>query len=190
MRPIMLVVALHLPVEPLPAQSARPDSGAEVRVTLGPTLEPHRLQGRLLSIDGDSLRIRDSRTDRVVSLAHSQVVQLQVPAGRHNNLVRGSLIGTAAGLGAGLAFSLLKSAASEYCPAPQGWQCTSSVEPSSTSDIWQATAIGGAIGLGIGALWGALTLHDSWETIALAPPVTAIVRPASRGVAVGLGIRF
>lgn len=190
MRPIMLVVALAPPVAPLPAQSAIPDSGTEVRVTLGPAFEPHRLRGRLLSLDGDSLRVLDSRSGRVIALAHSQVAQLQVPAGRRTKLAGAALIGTAAGLGAGLAYSLLKSAAAEFCPAPQGWQCTSSVEPSSTSDLLRATALGGAVGLGIGVLGGALTHHDAWNTIALPPTVTAIIRPAGRGVAAGLSFRF
>jgi hypothetical protein len=190
MRLTTLILALTVPLASLRAQEAAPDSGAEVRITLSPHLEPHRMQGQLVSVDADSLRLLDASSDRVVALLRSQVSLVQVRDGRRNNLVRDATIGTAAGLGAGLAYPLLKSAASEFCPAPQGWQCSSSVEPSPTSEVLLSTAIGGAFGMGIGALVGALTHQDAWMPVSFSQAVALMVRPDARGMGAGLTLRF
>ncbi len=190
MRPITLILAFTVPLASLRAQEAAPDPGTEVRITLSPHLEPHRMQGQLMSMDADSLRLLDASSGSVVALSRSQVSLLQVREGQRNNLVRAAAIGTAAGLGAGLAYSLLKSAASEFCPAPQGWQCTSSVEPSSTSDVLLSTAIGGAVGMEIGALVGALTHQDAWKPVSFARTVAIVLRPDTRGMGAGLILGF
>jgi hypothetical protein len=190
MRPTSLILALTLPVGALRAQSAAPDSGAEVRVTLAPHLEPHRMQGRLLSMDADSVRLFDAAGGRAVSLSHSRVALVQVRDGRRSNVVRNAAIGTAVGIGAGLAYSLLKSATSSICPAPDGWDCTSNVQPSSSSDVVKAAAIGGAVGLLTGALVGLATHHDAWKTIHAPRSVSLALRPGRRGMGAGLSFRF
>jgi hypothetical protein len=191
MRPTSLILALTLPLARLQAQSAPPDSGAEVRITLAPHLEPHRLQGRLLSIDADSVRLLDEVRGRAVSLSRSQVALVQVRDGRRSNVARNAAIGTAVGIGAGLGYSLLKSAVSGICPAPEGWDCTSNVQPSSASDAVKTAAIGGAVGLVTGALIGLATHNDAWKTVSPSRATTLLLRPGARGAgAVGLSIKF
>jgi hypothetical protein len=191
MRSISLILALILPPVALQAQSAAPDSGAEVRITLAAHLEPHRLQGRLVSIDADSVRLLDEVRGRAVSLSRSQVALVQVRDGRRSNVARNAAIGTAVGIGAGLGYSLVKSAMSGICPAPEGWDCTSNVQSSSSSDAVKTAAIGGAIGLVTGALIGLATHHDAWKTVSTSQDATLLLRPDARGIAgVGLSIKF
>jgi len=190
MRLTACLLILVLPAASLRGQAAVPDSGTEVRIILARHLEPHRLQGPLLSIDADSLRLLDTDRDRMVTLSRSQVALVQVRDGRRSNVVRTAAIGTAVGIGAGLGYSLLKSAASGICPAPEGWDCTSNIQASTSSDAVKSAVIGGAAGLAAGVLIGLATHHDAWKTVFQSQAVALVFQPDARRLEAGLTVRF
>ena len=134
---------------------AQVDAGSRIRVTT-----PHGShRGRLVSLDGDSLRYTRSDTARVTALPLASVVRLERSVGKRSAAGRGALIGGLIGGGFGLFLGIAASTDNS------GWWEVGA------EDIAAVTAIVGATGAGIGALLGAASRRDRWETVPLSPGV-------------------
>ena len=134
---------------------AQADAGSRIRITTAHG--SHR--GTLVSLDGDSLRYTRSGTARVTALPLASVVRLERSAGKRSAAGRGALIGGLLGGGFGLFLGIAASTDNS------GWW---EVGP---EDIAAVTAVVGATGAGIGALIGAASKRDRWETVPLSPGV-------------------
>jgi hypothetical protein len=193
MRPSGLALLIVLPIVPLQAQVAAPDSGIRVRVTFSEAGASRQVTGTLIFLDADSLAVRvaapstgsTTRTapaTQPVLLARSQVTRLEVSTGRHSSAGMGALIGAGIGIVGGVAVGL----AGQCNGNEVGWTfCLDS----------QGYTVGfgavfGALGAGLGAIVGALTHHETWRSVEQPPAVGIILHPEGDRVAAGLSIRF
>ena len=141
----------------LGARPARAQLGVGSRVRV--TSERGKHTGTLVSLDGDSLRYTKADTSVVTALPLASIVRLERSVGKRAATGRGAMIGGLIGGGFGLFVGIAAST------DDSGWF---EVGP---GEIAAATAFTGAIGAGLGALIGAASKRDQWETVPLTPAV-------------------
>jgi hypothetical protein len=135
--------------------SAQLDSGARVRVTSA----RGKQIGTLVSLDGDSLRYTLVDSATVTAIPRASVVRLERSVGKRSNVGSGAKTMGLIGAGVGLTIGLLAAADNS------GWF------EIGVEEIAAVTAVFGATGAGVGALFGAASKHDLWEAVPLSPGV-------------------
>ena len=132
--------------------------------------------GALVSLDADSVRIRDSLGSEF-GYARSDLRLLERSEGRHSNVGRAAVRGAMIGAGSGFLLGVLASA------EDNNWVCDG-------GSCIAAGLGGGAVwGLAIGAAIGALVKTERWEPVGAAP-VEPKVRPIAWATGIGIRLRF
>lgn len=184
--------ALMLAAAPSAAR-AQAQPGDVVRVWTG----PQRQEGIVVAAAADTLRLAVYRSD-TVALAWSDVRRIDVNTGRMSpresmvrGMVRGLGFGVAIGAVAGFAFG-------EFCHvesssiADQGTQQTVERRGCGTTGRVIGTAVGavggGAIGMGVGAVYGTWKPRSRWERARTRPELAVGAAPG--GVALAVDLRF
>jgi len=200
MRPTGFLLALALPLAPLRAQTAEPDSGARVKVKFAEAGKSRQVTGTLVFRDADSIAVmtqgktapptmtmtgpqphqQPEAPIRVV-IPRAGMSSMQVSAGRHSSVGMGALIGGAVGVAGGVAIgvaSLCSISSDTFLCLENGAQVAA---------VAGITGAGGAL---IGALVGALVTHEKWVRAGEQAQMSPILLPVDHGAAVGLSIRF
>jgi len=163
---VLVVLALLCQASLAQAQAAGASlTGQRVRVTTGQARQP--LTGALVDITPGVLTIRTDPSTAPVNVRRADVVDLKVSRGSRRHTLKGLLGGAAAW---GAIVGVL--AATNSLPE---------------SGVNEPLFIGGLLGVGAGI--GSLIKHEHWQRV----PVSAVavsVAPGTRGVAVGLTLRF
>ncbi len=146
-----LLLVAGAPVLPVSAQG---DSGVRVRITTGAP-SGQRKVGTLVSADADTLRFTSSGSGAVQSIPTASVVRFERSRGRRSNAGRGAVIGGIVGGGLGLLLGIAASA------DDGGW-----LTPG-PGDVAVVTLFMGGVGAGFGALLGAASKRDRWESVPL-----------------------
>ena len=151
----VLLILLQGPTAPsaLPAV-AQVDSGSRIRITVNEPSRHSRI-GTLITWDADSLRMTSADSNGVAVVARASLSRLERSRGRHSNAGRGAMIGGLILGGVGLMLGIAASA------DENSWF---EVGP---EQIALVTAFLGATGAGLGALAGAATKSERWETASL-----------------------
>lgn len=169
---LLIAVSLAAPVLALPAQDT-PTAGQRVRIKTTSSLE--WLVGTLSGADDDSLRlwIQGSDSVRTVAVARSSVMQFEVSRGQHSNAGRGAIAG-------GAIFGTLGLLAGASCASDQhGWLTCSS------ADAVRITVLAALEGAGFGALVGAVSHSERWQSAPLSPS-RVTVAPYRTGLRVSI----
>lgn len=145
-------------VDTLAAQH-RPEVSPGDRVRI--SVPDERLVGIVRSITADSLVLNAEGREEPLSLALASVMRFEVSRGQKSQTGKGALIGVGVGAVAGATLAVA------VC---SGGNCTESTSSDDQSGIAVAGAIvlgvgAVALGAGIGALIGANSKTDRWETI-------------------------
>ena len=136
--------------------------------------------GTLVARAADTLLVQWPEFANAVAVPHDAISRLDVSTGRHRNVVKGAVIGVAAGGAAGFILG-----AASYQP------CTSNCifAPSNAGESGTIGGIvGGTLGLVVGSLVG-LSRVDDWKRVPLQAgraPATIGLRASGRGIGVGL----
>jgi hypothetical protein len=180
-RTALLVMMLGTTPALARAQVSLVGPGAEIRVT-APALGLAKARGTLMALQGDTIVFRQTAGGNVHRVDASQIERLERLAGQHANIAGGvkygTIIGTVAGLGLGIA-----SAAS--CGS-NDWFC-------GPEDVPQGALAGAILGVLTGLVVGAVSHVDDWQQIWLTPsdrPVQPRISAWPGGIGVGLAIAF
>jgi hypothetical protein len=150
--------------------------GSRIRILLPPPASD-LLVGTLVESRPDSLRVETASGD-VLAVSRTAINRLQVSRGRHSKAGLGALIGLATGLGGGLVAGTIAHRETQFINI-------------TTGGVVLITALGGAVGAGLGALIGSAFKADRWETVPLVSLET-VGRADSRPghLTIGLAIAF
>jgi hypothetical protein len=150
--------------------------GSRIRISLRPPASD-RLVGTLLESPADSLRV-ETTSGNVLSLSRTAISRLEVSRGRHSQAGLGALIGLAPGLAGGLVAGTIAHRETQFINI-------------TTGGVVLITAMGGAVGAGLGALIGAAFTGDRWEVLPLASSKPAgHVRSRHDPLTISLAIAF
>ena len=182
----LLVLLLARP-DALVSQAAAPASrvapGARVRITR--TGEKPRV-AIAVAHTADTLLVRWPEFANDVALPLAEISRLDVSTGRHRNVVKGMVLGTA---GVGALGAALGAISYQPCESTAFMGCF--LAPESRGDAaLVGGVVGGALGFVVGSLAG-LVRHESWKRVSLADRrVAAAVRPGAHGADLSLSLRF
>ena len=151
-----------------PAAPDRFDLPRGLRVRVGSTEGP--VAGNVHGSDADALLIADG-AGRIVRVPRAAVTRLEIYSGRKDHLVRGAVIGAAAGIAFGLV-ATRSSAPDPSCGCEEDWSPL-------------ATMLLATMGGSAGAVVGNVVNTDTWMAI---PPER--LRPAQPKGAVRITVRF
>ncbi len=155
--------------------------GARVRIKLA---SQGAWQGTLVSVVDDSMFVRQGSSADTTLIRLSQVIRLEVSAGkrRSTHLVRNTVLGAAIGSGLGWVIGAATGSAgcSRYAPC---WKGDEEMLATPTKDYeGPGTLIGGLAGSALGVLVSRVRTDD-WRPVSLGPRRTA-VRLSARGASV------
>ncbi|HKP74640.1 MAG TPA: hypothetical protein VJT67_03820 [Longimicrobiaceae bacterium] len=171
-----LLAAAVLAARPLGAQGLEGASAGEpVRVEMHGA--PTRLSGVLLRVSDDSLYVRQDGATMAVPLSQVRSIEVRRPRSAGEGVGRGITIGVPIGLLAGYAVALGFEGGA--------WDCMQSCGGNRIT----VAAVGGAIGLGVGMLFGAEMPGSRWEPVSARPGVAAGPAPGG-GVALRLNLKL
>jgi hypothetical protein len=154
--------------------SSRPHTGEWVRVEkLG---KPSSLEGRLMSLHGDSLILArgDSMTNRV-AVARADVSNVWVSNGRKRQTWRGIAIGLGVGAGVG---AIIAGVTYEPCVPEDFMDCFLTPESAGQAALLGG-ALGGVFGTVLGGVAGFVTRRHVWEPVGV--PTTVGIAPYRHG---------
>jgi hypothetical protein len=179
---VTLLLSLALPIagSSQTIDSLRP--GASVRYRLG---HPGAgwTEGTYLGSIADSLRLTQPPHGEAVTVATSDLRDLQISRGRASRAGHGAVLGAAAGGAAGLAVGVV--ALSEGCS--HGFPDTCIITPAEIA-VGAPLALG-AVGAGLGALIGAGSHRERWVPVAgVGSGIT--LEPHRRAVTIGVSLRL
>lgn len=143
------------------------------------------VSGRVVAVQGDSLRVARDHSADTVRFAASQLTSLELSVGRHKRRGRGAAIGFLGGaaLGAALGAATYQkpdcSGAAYFCDVGRG------------ADIFVGATLLGAVGAVTGAIVGGGT-EDTWKPVSLARRASMQIGvPRSTGrLSVGASLRL
>lgn len=157
----------------LHGQAPLPEPGTRVRATVRVT-GTDRLQGTIVSVGGDTLRMRALAGGTIRAIPWASVARLDVWRGQRSHLLAGAGIGLLVGAGAGLAITYAS--------------CTPDVDCFSAGiTLFGATAAGGLSGGLVGAL---LWKTDRWEEVPLDRLRVTVVPQRDGRLGLGLAVAF
>jgi hypothetical protein len=148
-RLLSLSAVLILFAAPVRAQEALAalQPGARVRIkAVG--MQSKRLVGDLVSMTGDSLRVRTEPAGTSVALSRLSLIAVERSIGKQRSLARGAWQGAAVGVGLGILCVVV-------CPTPEG------------SGVNMAPAGGLFYGTLAGLAAGAVVRHEGWRQVPL-----------------------
>ena len=182
----LLVLALAHPAA-LVGQAAPKAStlapGARVRIT---NAESERRIATVVARQGDTLLVRWPEFTTPVAVPLADISRLEVSTGRHRRVLKGLLLGTAAGGVTGL---LIGAVSYEPCETTEFLGCFLEPESRAASAAFGG-AVGGALGLVVGSLAG-LARHERWQGVPLDDRRVAVaVTPRANGTRLGVSLRF
>jgi hypothetical protein len=185
LRPLIAGACLVAVYTPAVAQTpARAQTGDWVRVEmLG---QSFRLEGRLMSVDGDSLIVApgDSGANRV-AVARANVTNVWVSIGRKRRTWQG--IGIGLGVGAGVG-ALIAGLTYQPCVPEEFMDCYLTPESAGQAALLGGAA-GGVFGIVLGGVAGFATRRHVWEPVGV--PTTVGIAPFRQGgLAVTLRFRM
>ncbi|MEO6529023.1 MAG: hypothetical protein ABIP93_20560 [Gemmatimonadaceae bacterium] len=182
----LLVVLFTVP-EALPGQAAasaasiRP--GARVRITQAGQ-QPR--VAMVVTRSADTLLVRWPELANTVAVPLAEIYRLEFSNGRHRKVVKGMALGT---LSLGTAGALLGAAASTPCTSSDPLGCFL-VPVGRNQSALMGGAVGGVLGLVVGALWG-LPIREDWRQVQLdAPRVAVALAPRGGAPGIGVSLRF
>jgi hypothetical protein len=165
--------------QPLPA-----DSGSRIRVVRTRS-RPRELTGTLVARRADSLVLQVDLRARQRVVAMADVRSLEVSRGTHRHVLRSAAQGLVGAAGIGALFSLIGSGVYCFYFALVAPECA--IDRDDLREIVATgAAVGGALGVSFGALYGYLGRDDTWERVPLE-------RPPAGGASfgrVGVGVSF
>lgn len=199
MRPNSLALALALPLAPLHAQTAVPDSGDRLRIHVTAAGNSRQIIGTLVFQDADSMILLEQGTnagpvlpssrigspvggvvERHVSVSRTQVTRMEVSTGRHSRVGRGALTGAGIGVVGGAVLGV-----ANLCSVNESFLCFES-----PGQVMAVAAGTGVMGAAMGAIVGMLIHHETWATASDGPRASVLLRPSDEGTSLGLAIRF
>lgn len=152
---------------------SRLEPGMRVRVT-APDLGLDKRQGTVGAVRGDTLFLA---VDSTVPVPVTAMTRLEVHRGTTSNAGKGMIIGGAIGAGLGIAAGVWGQG---LCGFGEGEDCWTAIP--------LLGVLGGAAGVGMGAVIGSLSSSDRWERVS--PYIVRVVALPRRGVVVGLSFSF
>lgn len=149
--------------------------GQRVRLKTDATASSPWLVGTLVADDRDSLRLQVADSTPAVSVARRTVTRFEVSRGLHSNAGKGALYG-------GVIFGGLT-----FVGALNSIGSNNLFRANNAGEVVAWTLFEGAGGAGIGALIGALSHSERWETVSLS---RSHVTLTPRGAGVALSLTF
>jgi len=148
--------------------------GSRIRIVLLPPASD-LVVGTLVESRADSLRV-ETASGEVLAVSRTTISRLQVSRGRHSKAGLGALIGLATGLGGGLFAGTTAHRETQFINI-------------TTGGVVLITALGGAVGAGLGALIGTAFKADRWEALPLVSleavgPAKSCLGPLTIGLAI------
>jgi hypothetical protein len=167
-------------------QSLPVDSGSRVRVvrTRG---RPREVTGALVARRTDSLVLVVDRRARQQVVAVAEVRTLEVSRGTHRHVLRSAGQGLVGAAGIGAFFGVV--GAGVYCLFDSISHTGCSMDRGDFREVVvTGAALGGTLGVGLGALYGYLDREDTWEPVSLdhRPAGGALLGRIGVGVSLGL----
>jgi len=174
----LLLALLTAPVGTLAAQDALPTVGQRVRLKTATASE--WIVGTLAAVHDDSLRLWLQMADsaRLVSVARGTVTRFELSRGRHSNAGKGAVYGAAILGSLGLLTGVAIANSNIYGFRTSG-------KDTNGGDVALFTLGGIAYGAGLGALIGALSHSERWETV-LMNHVGVTLTPRGAGLRLSL----
>ena len=162
------------------ANSSRVQPGSRVRVR---TVDAGTIIGRVLAVQGDTLRVTRDGAPLVISVPTSQITALDVSVGRHKRRWKGAGLGFAAGMvlggAVGAATYKSNSCTGDFCDIYGPWP-----------NVVAGAVLAGTAGAITGAVLGSGTA-DTWAPVAGAGARLGLMSsPRRGGIALGASLRF
>jgi hypothetical protein len=156
-RTAMLLVILFVAQSlPLAGQARTVAEGDRVRVTLRHGAAARRLVGRITAVGRDTLFLNAEGQTAPMAIPKATIEKLEISTGQHGNAGRGALIGLGVGaIGGGI----VGAADASHCNNSQSFCLFSS-----GGEMAIVATVFGAIGTVLGAVVGAISRSDRWET--------------------------
>jgi len=185
-RALLIPIGLVCCMQPLAAQMALP-IGQRVRITSAQH-DMQRMIGRVGSTSNDSVTIgldQGARRD-TVALALSDLDRLELGQYVGHRTKRGAVIGFVTGSVIGF---LVGAMTYQEC-VPQGWfDCLMTPRSAEAQGVLGALA-GGAVGIGVGGLIGALARAEKWDEIPIRHTTVSVRSLPAGGMGLGLTVHF
>ena len=164
-----------------PAASIQP--GTRVRIT---NAGGKPRVGIVVAQTADTLLVRWPEIANTTSLPLSGISRLDVSTGRHRNVAKGMLLGTAS---VGALGAVVGALSYQPCTSTEFLGCL--FEPESRSDAALLGGVaGGALGFIVGSLAGLVSRED-WKRVSLDGRRLALqVRPGTRSASLGASLQF
>jgi hypothetical protein len=180
---LLLVLARPETVIGQTAAAAALLPGARVRITQAG--EKPRVS-IVVAQSADTLLVRSPEFSNIVALPLTDISQLDVSAGRHRNVVKGMVLGTAV---VGTIGAIAGAISYQPCTSTEFLGCLLAPESRSDSALLGGV-VGGALGFVAGSLAG-LVPREQWKRVPLANRrVAAAVMPGAHGTALGVALRY
>lgn len=178
----VLCLAVFVPLMSLSAQEpATIEPGARVRVT-APDLGLQRSVGTCLAVSNDSIRLQGGAG--ILDIPLASMTALDVSRGRKSNALRGLLIGSIVGAPIGAVLGGVGS--HRETPTSEAPWCYEGTAACVASHALVVGAVGGLVGLGIGAL----SKTDRWEEVPLDQWRVSLAVPRNGRWRVGVSLVF
>jgi hypothetical protein len=157
--------------------------GARVRITQAG--EKPRVS-IVVAQSAETLLVRSPEFSNTVALPLADISQLDVSTGRHRNVVKGMVLGTAI---VGTIGAVAGAISYQPCTSTEFLGCLLAPESRSDSALLGGV-VGGALGFVAGSLAG-LVPREQWKRVPLANRrVAAAVMPGAHGTGLGVSLRF